>query len=255
MKKAAVVLVIFLVCLIQVSTVYAGTLNAYENEVIAEAQKVYELKGVKYKTAPAYINQLRDYFAADGMDLTAEQRDEVLQAAYSSIEKGVEEGYLLPVEGQSTQEDSTADTAGASDTVTDQTPASTEVTTGTQEITPQAEETATANNDVSTNSNNDNNSNDDNNSKDENNSKDINNNASNQSNLSDSTGQIEKATPVEIIDQVLSKDGNLNTTNNIIKNTGFDFSDTILTIAGLGILMLLGIIISVKQNLFAHKDE
>lgn len=51
-------------------------------------------------------------------------------------------------------------------------------------------------------------------------------------------------------------ENNLNEADNsIIKNTGFNFNRTVLVAVGMGILMIIGIIVTVKDNYFAHSDE
>ncbi len=85
-------------CLLPVSTVYAGSLNEYEKQVVAEARKTYTYQGKMYQVDEKYIDQLIAYLSQDDVDITAEQRDKALQTAYNSIERGVLDGYLIPVE-------------------------------------------------------------------------------------------------------------------------------------------------------------
>ena len=85
-------------CLLPASTVYAGTLNEYEKQVVSEAKKSYVYQGKEYHLSESALGQLTAYLSQDEVDLTAEQRDQVIQSAYGSIEQGVLEGYLIPLE-------------------------------------------------------------------------------------------------------------------------------------------------------------
>ena len=96
---------ILLIASTTVSTVYAGTLNAYEREIVAEATQIFEYNGEQYQVDSGYINQLSNYLATDGIDLNAQQRDEVIQAAFANVQRGVKEGYLVPVKKTDTQTD------------------------------------------------------------------------------------------------------------------------------------------------------
>lgn len=100
MKKVFLALGVLFIALFPASKVYAGSLNTYENEVISAAKQIYEYNGVKYQVQDSFINQLVDYLSTDGVDLTAEQRDEVMHTAFSSIPDGISGGYLVPVPGQ-----------------------------------------------------------------------------------------------------------------------------------------------------------
>jgi len=105
MKKVMLALGILLIGSTTVSTVYAGTLNAYEREIVAEATQIFEYNGEQYQVDSGYINQLSNYLATDGIDLNAQQRDEVIQAAFANVQRGVKEGYLVPVKKTDTQTD------------------------------------------------------------------------------------------------------------------------------------------------------
>ncbi len=124
MLKRTLILVLMLICISAASTAYAGTINSYEQDVMSAAQGTYQYNGTYYKIAPAYISQLRDYLMSDDVNLTASQRDSVLSAISGYIESGVQGGYLVPVDGQTNQDDSntggtggtgTTDNSGSSD--------------------------------------------------------------------------------------------------------------------------------------------
>lgn len=100
MRKIIVALgIILLVAIFPYSVASAGSINSYEQEVISFAQGTFEYKGVYYKVDPYYINMLREYLAADDIDLTAEQRNKVFRIYRDYMETGVQGGYLIPVSG------------------------------------------------------------------------------------------------------------------------------------------------------------
>lgn len=98
MKRVIFIITFVFCCLLPSASVYAGALNEYEQQVVAEAKKTYVYKGKEYRVSANYIDQLSDYLSQDDVDITAEQRDQALQSAYDSIEQGVLEGYLVPIE-------------------------------------------------------------------------------------------------------------------------------------------------------------
>ncbi len=116
MLKRTLILVLMLICISAASTAYAGTINSYEQDVMSAAQGTYQYNGTYYKIAPAYISQLRDYLMADDVNLTASQRDSVLSAISGYIESGVQGGYLVPVDGQTNQDDSNTGGTGGTGT-------------------------------------------------------------------------------------------------------------------------------------------
>ena len=100
MRKIIVALgIILLVAIFPYSVASAGSINSYEQEVISFAQGTFEYKGVYYKVDPYYINMLREYLAADDIELTAEQRNKVFRIYRDYMETGVQGGYLIPVSG------------------------------------------------------------------------------------------------------------------------------------------------------------
>ena len=100
MRKVIFTLVIFFIIIMPYSTVYAGTINSYEQDIIAYAQGTFEYKGSLYKIDTKYINMLIEYLESDGVDLTQRHRDRVYNEAVNYIETGVLNGYLVPVDGQ-----------------------------------------------------------------------------------------------------------------------------------------------------------
>ena len=269
MKKVILALGILLIISAQASTVYAGSLNSYENEVVAEAKKIYEYNGVKYQVDPVFIDQLIAYLSSDDIDLTAEQKDEVLQMAFSNIEKGVKDGYLVPVQEQdNTQKESSNNDNAATDNTSDNTSDNTTDNTTGNTNTDTASNTADTNSsDTATTP-----------SSNKNTALEGTDNAgstNSDSSVADTDGSTieptdnstSDVTPEEMINQVLNggqnntagSDSSVGTENsaenNIIKNTGFNLNNTVAVIMGMGILMLIGIIVTMKSNYFAHNDE
>jgi hypothetical protein len=256
MKRISVALGILLFGFMVSSTAYAGSLNQYESEVVEAAKKTYEYKGVLYEVDETYLNQLIDYLSSDGVDLTAEQKDEVIQSAYDSIENGVAEGYLKPsaVQPVTTPSPGTGDSASADDPTASE---ETDADGSASDITDQEQNGNT--------------------SMDTGEEPSAGENTSGKQAGNGSAGNKEPATAEELIENILkdpqavtptpavqdSLEGSIfdsmnqgdTEDNSIIKNTGFDFTDTIIVIVGMGVLMLVGIYVTVKSNLFAHKDE
>lgn len=107
MKKIIIVLLGVLVfALPTVNKAYAGSLNEYELEIIEAAKQEYEYSGAYYRAEDCYIDKLVEYFSQDDIDITKEDKDNILQWAYENIEKGVREGYLKPVGTYDGQDDS-----------------------------------------------------------------------------------------------------------------------------------------------------
>lgn len=83
-------------------TSYAGDINANEQEVLNVINGTFEYEGVTYKADAAYISEAVAYLNRDDIDLTAEQRDYVIQQIYANVKTGVESGYIVPVDGGQT---------------------------------------------------------------------------------------------------------------------------------------------------------
>lgn len=264
MRKLLLAVGILLTALTTHSEVaYAGSLNSYENDVIAAAKETYEYDGAKYKVDSSYINSLIDYLSSDGIDLTAEQRDEVKNLAFSNIEQGVEEGYLIPLDGQVGNQDTTSsNSSGTSNTSQNSNIDENEGNTGNNssgsEINGSVKEDSNSTIQNPSNSNTDN-------------SDSTSKNNSNSAIEDHETASTEDVTPEEMIDQILSGDDNDSTKGdtsidveqeavasndeNIIKNTGFNLENTLIIISGMGLLMLIAVYVTFRQDLFAHKDE
>jgi hypothetical protein len=234
MKKVILFIGLLLFCTIDTSIAYAGTLNEYEAVVVEAAKGQYEFEGIKYQVDSSYINQLIDYLSSDDVELTEEQKDTVLLSVNDYIETGVQEGYLIPVQEQDTIED------------TNTQPDSTEEAgTGI----PNSEE---SNKDASEAEE-----------------------GTEEANSTDPTGTTEGAVD-NFIEEILtkkpatttnvdaengkvtivdSKESNVLTVNTVVKNTGFNLNRTTIIVMGMGILMLIGIYVTVKNDYFAQSDE
>jgi hypothetical protein len=234
MKKVILFIGLLLFCTIDTSIAYAGTLNEYEAVVVEAAKGQYEFEGIKYQVDSSYINQLIDYLSSDDVELTEEQKDTVLLSVNDYIETGVQEGYLIPVQEQDTIEDTntqpdSTEEAGtgipnseesnkdASEAVEDTEEANSTGPTGTTEGTVDnfIEEILTKKPATITN-------------------------------VDTENGK------VTIVD---SKESNVLTVNTVVKNTGFNLNRTTIIVMGMGILMLIGIYVTVKNDYFAQSDE
>ena len=103
MRKKIFALAVFFIIITPCSTVYAGTINSYEQEIISYAQGTFEYQGALYKVDTQYINMLIEYLESDGVDLTQRHRDRVYIEAVNYIETGVLNGYLVPVNSQAAE--------------------------------------------------------------------------------------------------------------------------------------------------------
>ncbi len=237
MGKKLLALGILLVGLSSTTVVKAGTINEYEEDVIAAAKDQYVYMGKEYKIDPAYINELTSFLLEDDVDLDKEQRDEILGSINNYIEKGVNNGYLIPLEEERDSE-STSDTDSHENT-TDPFPDST-----SKEESKAPTEASTPNNPGQDSMN-----------------------AQSGSNTDTEVDSKEEDFISGIVSEALRDDSNASKENaeedykptsikeNIIKETGFNFNRTIMIATGIGVIMILGIIASIKFNLFAHKDE
>lgn len=83
-------------------TVHAGDINGNEQSVISAASGTFSYNGKAYQAYPDYIAALREYLLEDDVDLTAGQASSAISQMYASIEQGVIDGYLYPVDGEYT---------------------------------------------------------------------------------------------------------------------------------------------------------
>ena len=238
MKGVIFVIAVVFCWLLPVSTVYAGSLNKYEQDVIAEAKKTYIYEGREYRVPDTYINQLVNYFSSDDVDITSEQRDEALRMAYESIEQGVLEGYLVPIEElQKTQVPAATEAIPKEDTTGEDIAGEIElpipqITEGEGEPEPTIAKPG----------------------------------------MSPETSDEEKITEAptgkqeeiaKVLEAIIAKKEMKKTNSDVlvgidsqvITETGFCLDNTIIVIAGIIILMMIGLIAAFRINYFAHSDE
>lgn len=86
-------------------TVNAGGLNANEAQVISAISGTFYYDGKAYKAEPAYLAEARSYLSQDGVDLTAEQCNELIGNISGNVGMAVQNGYIIPVEGSTGEED------------------------------------------------------------------------------------------------------------------------------------------------------
>lgn len=90
-------------------TVWGGSLNANEAELMGVARGTFTYDGVTYRAKEAYINEAYYYLIRDDIDVTDEQKTAAIQKVYASVKQGIDEGYLYPVGGtESTVEETAA---------------------------------------------------------------------------------------------------------------------------------------------------
>lgn len=90
MLIAAVVLTVFSMG----EPVYAGSLNANEQELMGIIRGTYTYQGVTYRVKAEYIRVAENYLLQDDVDCTDEQKQKAINLMFSSIQQGIDEGYL-----------------------------------------------------------------------------------------------------------------------------------------------------------------
>ncbi len=218
MKRVIFIITFVFCCLLPSAGVYAGDLNEYELQVIAEAKKVYVYQGKEYRVLSKYIDQLTSYLSQDDVDITAEQRDKALQTAYDSIEQGVLEGYLVPVEEQKPERE-----------------AETELTTPEQSSTAKEEPSQAPLPELTPK---------------------VANREDAEDIVSVKPEEIEKLFEV-IPERETEKLANQDVVSDesIITETGFSMNHTLYVIVGIFIFMILGFIATIRLDYFAQSDE
>ena len=86
-----------------------AAINANEAELLAIIDSQREYNGVLYQVSPDYRASARAYLDDPSVDVTAEQKREAINQMFSSIQQGINDGYLIPVY----QEASAVDPAAA----------------------------------------------------------------------------------------------------------------------------------------------
>ena len=250
-KHAGASLVVLFLCLTTATPVYAGSLNANEQRVISAAQGQFEYNGVNYQLSPTYKSKLQSYLFGDDVDLTAEDADTVLASMYDYVESGVEEGYLVPIVEQTQPSNSNSSESDGLDPENNNTVKSND---NSENDTTESSDTDTGNS-KNGNTNNGSLSNDNTNSD------------SVDSEGSFIGGLLSGDTKDSLTSDEVNSNQSADETNNnsednlsrreqpIIKETGFNLNRTVQVAAGMGLIMLIGMIVTIKYNFFAQSDD
>ena len=73
---------------------YAGSLNENEQEVLEVLSEEFVYNNAVYKTDPSYLEELRQYFLEDDVDLTEQQKNENIAKINGNMEEAISEGYV-----------------------------------------------------------------------------------------------------------------------------------------------------------------
>lgn len=79
-------------------SVYAGDINAVEQDVINYCSGIFYYEGKAYKATPAAVSRAYAELAADDVDLTPEKGDAAKRLAMNNVKRGIDEGYLVEVD-------------------------------------------------------------------------------------------------------------------------------------------------------------
>lgn len=83
--------------LFPVQTAYAGSINSNEAAVLGALEGEFTYDGSVYVVDPAYKEALRAYFAEDGVDLTAEEKEQCINGITGNVGEAVAEGCMIKV--------------------------------------------------------------------------------------------------------------------------------------------------------------
>lgn len=78
-------------------SVHAGEVNSAESQVISAASGTFTYEGATYRAYPEYINQLREYFSRDDVDVSQSEVPGLISDMNSSVKEGIDSGYLYLV--------------------------------------------------------------------------------------------------------------------------------------------------------------
>lgn len=110
------------------TTVCAGSINANEQKVINYYSKTFYYQGKAYVATSQAKQSAYGKLASDGVDLTAQEANNYILQMSANVAKGIEDGYLVEVNGESdsgTEIGTEADTnteSGVGNTETDTEP-------------------------------------------------------------------------------------------------------------------------------------
>lgn len=242
MKKLILVLSILLLSSAGASVAYAGSLNGYENEVISAAQGVFEADGVKYKLASSYLDQLIGYLSSEEVDLTEAQKNEVLALMQDYVASGVKEGYLVPIDGQKSASDTDGSTTEGTDTGSKSDTKQTTESNTEKDKTEVEADTEVTDNPMKAS--------DDQKAQNEAVVK-----VAEEDNTNTLVQEISKQISEPEVEAVMDADQASAATDNIIKNTGFNLSRTVVMTVGMGLLMIICMIATCRLKFFAPSDE
>lgn len=240
LKGLLIVVIVFFFGM-NTKVVQAGSLNENEAAVVSSAQGTFEHNGIKYQADPVFVQQLISYLNQDDVDLNASQKDEAISMMFSNVGQGVAEGYLIPVNGQGEQingEQNKEEPSGSA----------------AQGAAPDNRSETNPNNGENTDAN----------------------TAGDGSSAKASGGDKDKGNPElgilsEIRKQPATKtevdlyrnkvtvrkedNSSLITVNTVIKNTGFDLSSVFMVSAGLVIVFIFCLAVTVKCNFFRQEEQ
>lgn len=239
---------------------YARELNENELEIIEAAGKVYEYNGQSYKVDQQYIDKLVDYFSRDNVDITKDEKDVILQIADSSIETGIREGYLIPIEDQNSHNAQDTETHNKKETESQNESQSKSQNESYIIFQDEFHDEPLKENQNNTNNETDNIKTGDKTGRtEEEYLPNVDQNADNDNSNSASSGKDQKIFSCGTIDKISSltdtdkaesmKDPAADT-DNIIKNTGFSLNGTLYITLGLSFIALTAFIITLKNNYF-----
>lgn len=108
-----------LLCLTTTTPAYAGDINGNEQSIVSVIHGQFEQEGVVYRVRQEYINSAMDYLQQDDVDLTSDDAQMVISEIYSSVQTGVESGYLEEVgrKAPATESPSPSNEPSSSETV------------------------------------------------------------------------------------------------------------------------------------------
>lgn len=78
--------------------VYAGDINAVEQDVINYCSGIFYYEGKAYKATPSAVSRAYAELASDERDLTPEQGEAAKRLAANNVQRAIEEGYLVEVD-------------------------------------------------------------------------------------------------------------------------------------------------------------
>lgn len=225
MKKLILFFVTLLLCFTIEEIAYAGNLNEHELAIIEAAGEVYEYNGISYKAEERYIDQLVNYLSRDDIDITAGDKDLIIQIAYDNIELGIRDGYLKPIDDMNKQgehEDKGIETS-MEDSVKEILESVGMDISDIESYMP----SIIAYSDI----------------------------IEKIDDGTDTSNGVDNTTDMNINhDDLVDKDNN-NMEDEVIKQTGFNLDRTIYIMIGLGFLMIIGIFIAIKNNYYNHAYE